>query len=61
MIDLKVYDNGDHTCLVWLTSDEKPIQDCRGFTIHKTLTASAGARAVFEPIESLGIHESRKV
>jgi phosphatidylserine/phosphatidylglycerophosphate/cardiolipin synthase-like enzyme len=46
MIDLKVYDNGDHTCLVWLTSDQKPIQDCRGFTIHKTLTASAGANAV---------------
>ena len=26
-IDLKVYDNGDHTCLVWLPSDGKPIAD----------------------------------
>lgn len=34
-IDVKVYDNGDHTCLVWLPSDGKPIADCRGFTIHK--------------------------
>ncbi len=44
-IELKVYDNGDHTCLVWLTSDEKPIQNCRGFTIHKTFKASATANA----------------
>ncbi len=34
-IDVKVYDNGDHTCLVWLPSDGKPIADCRGFTVHK--------------------------
>jgi phosphatidylserine/phosphatidylglycerophosphate/cardiolipin synthase-like enzyme len=34
-IDLKVYDNGDHTCLVWLPSDHKPIPDCRGFAIKR--------------------------
>jgi phosphatidylserine/phosphatidylglycerophosphate/cardiolipin synthase-like enzyme len=40
-IDLKVYDNGDHTCLVWLPSDGKPIDDCRGFTIQRLLKADA--------------------
>jgi phosphatidylserine/phosphatidylglycerophosphate/cardiolipin synthase-like enzyme len=35
-IELKVYDNGDHTCLVWLPADGKPISDCRGFTIERT-------------------------
>ena len=34
-IDLKVYDNGDHTALVWLPSDGKPIPQCRGFTIRR--------------------------
>jgi len=34
-IELKVYDNGDHTCLVWLTPDMKPITDCRGFTVMR--------------------------
>jgi len=34
-IDLKVYDNGDHTCLVWLPTDLKPITNCRGFSIRK--------------------------
>jgi phosphatidylserine/phosphatidylglycerophosphate/cardiolipin synthase-like enzyme len=34
-IDLKVYDNGDHTCLVWLPSDAKPIPTCRGFAIRR--------------------------
>jgi len=42
-IELKVYDNGDHTCLVWLPSDEKAIPDCRGFTIHRTIKANASA------------------
>jgi phosphatidylserine/phosphatidylglycerophosphate/cardiolipin synthase-like enzyme len=32
-IRLKVYDNGDHTCLVWLPDDGKPVPDCRGFSI----------------------------
>jgi PLD-like domain len=34
-IDVKVYDNGDHTALVWLPADGKPIPDCRGFTIRR--------------------------
>ena len=34
-IDLKVYDNGDHTCLVWLTSDRKRIDNCLGFAIKR--------------------------
>ena len=34
-IDLKVYDNGDHTCLVWLPTDGKPIPNCRGFAIRR--------------------------
>jgi phosphatidylserine/phosphatidylglycerophosphate/cardiolipin synthase-like enzyme len=45
-LDIKVYDNGDHTSLVWLPSDGKPIPNCRGFAIHKTLRATAGANAV---------------
>ena len=44
-IELKVYDNGDHTCLVWLPSDEKAIPDCRGFTIHRTLKPNGGGPA----------------
>ena len=34
-IEVKVYDNGDHTCLVWLPSDCQAIKDCRGFTIKR--------------------------
>jgi phosphatidylserine/phosphatidylglycerophosphate/cardiolipin synthase-like enzyme len=34
-INVKVYDNGDHTCLVWLTDDTKPIPSCRGFTVRR--------------------------
>ncbi len=34
-IDLKVHDNGDHTCLVWLPSDRKRITNCRGFAIKR--------------------------
>ncbi len=40
-LELKVYDNGDHTCLVWLPSDLKPIADCRGFTIRRVLNGAA--------------------
>jgi hypothetical protein len=36
-IELKVYDNGDHTCLVWLPEDEQPIANCRGFSIRRLL------------------------
>ena len=35
-IELKVYDNGDHTCLIWLPSDLAAIPDCRGFAIERT-------------------------
>jgi phosphatidylserine/phosphatidylglycerophosphate/cardiolipin synthase-like enzyme len=41
-IELKVYDNGDHTCLVWLPSDQQPIQKCRGFAIQRIRKASTG-------------------
>jgi phosphatidylserine/phosphatidylglycerophosphate/cardiolipin synthase-like enzyme len=43
-IDVKVYDNGDHTCLVWLPSDGNPIPGCRGFTIQSKRTR-AGQQA----------------
>ena len=36
-IQLKVYDNGDHTCLAWLSDGAKPISNCRGFAILRTL------------------------
>jgi hypothetical protein len=39
-ITVKVYDNGDHTCLVWLPDDGKPIPSCRGFTIRRLLNGS---------------------
>ena len=35
-IELKVYDNGDHTCLVWLPPAGKPIANCRGFAVRRT-------------------------
>jgi len=34
-IALKVYDNGDHTCLVWLPTDCQPIKNCHGFAIRR--------------------------
>ena len=34
-ISLKIYDNGDHTCLVWLPADNNAIPNCRGFTIRR--------------------------
>jgi len=36
-LEVKVYDNGDHTCLVWKPVDDKPIADCRGFAIKRTI------------------------
>jgi phosphatidylserine/phosphatidylglycerophosphate/cardiolipin synthase-like enzyme len=36
-LNVKVYDNGDHTCLVWLPADGKPIPNCRGFTIRRVV------------------------
>ena len=35
-LELTVYDNGDHTCLVWLPNDSNPTPNCRGFAIAKT-------------------------
>jgi phosphatidylserine/phosphatidylglycerophosphate/cardiolipin synthase-like enzyme len=42
-INVKVYDNGDHTALVWLPADLKPISGCRGFTIRRVLQGGAEA------------------
>jgi hypothetical protein len=36
-INVQVYDNGDHTCLVWLPADGKPIAGCRGFSVRRLL------------------------
>src|SRR6202453_4603081 len=44
-IELKVYDNGDHTCLVWLPANAQAIPDCRGFAIHRTRKLAAGGAA----------------
>ena len=34
-IDVRVYDNGDHTAIVWLPDSNKAIPGCRGFAIKK--------------------------
>ncbi len=39
-LDVKVYNNGDHACLVWLPSDGKRIPQCRGFTIRRVIQGS---------------------
>src|SRR5215831_885682 len=36
-INVKVYDNGDHTFMVWLPADGKAIPACRGFAIRRLL------------------------
>src|SRR3954470_13531455 len=41
-LNLKVYDNGDHTALVWLTADKGRITDCRGFTVRRVLNGAEG-------------------
>ncbi len=41
-IDLKVYDNGDHTALVWLPIQGK-IPNCVGFTVHRLLKRAGQA------------------
>jgi hypothetical protein len=40
---VKAYDNGDHVCLVWLPTDLKPIPQCRGFGIQRTLNGGEPA------------------
>jgi hypothetical protein len=34
-IDVKLYDNGDHTYLVWLPTDLNQIPGCLGFTVRR--------------------------
>src|SRR5262249_16208799 len=41
-ISVKVYDNGDHTALVWLTADRGRIANCRGFTVRRLLNGAQG-------------------
>jgi phosphatidylserine/phosphatidylglycerophosphate/cardiolipin synthase-like enzyme len=41
-LKVKVYDNGDHTCIAWLPSDVSPISGCRGFTIRRVLNGQEG-------------------
>jgi hypothetical protein len=41
-IELKVYESGDHKCLVWLPAGAQAIPNCRGFTIHRTRKPAAG-------------------
>lgn len=36
-LTVKVYDNGDHTCLVWMPLDGKPLRGCLGFAIRRLL------------------------
>ena len=60
-LEVKVYDNGDHTSLVWLPSDGQSIPNCRGFAIHKTLRASAGANAIESYVgELVGFSDDEK-
>jgi PLD-like domain len=57
-IALQVYDNGDHTALVWLPERAAPIPGCRGFIIRRRRNGVDGVLhgsvsftegAVFEP------------
>ena len=34
-IEVKVYDNGDHTAIMWIPSDLSSIAGCRGFTVKR--------------------------
>ncbi len=43
---VKVYENGDHTCLVWFPADYQPIPDCRGFGIQRKKTGADGKTAI---------------
>jgi hypothetical protein len=43
-IGVKVYDNGEHTALVWLPANLNPIKGCRGFTIRRVVQGSPGGR-----------------
>jgi len=41
-LSVRVYDNGDHACLVWLPTDLRPIPQCRGFAIRRTCNRTTG-------------------
>jgi len=34
-IQVRVYDNGDHTGIIWLPDGNKPIANCRGFAVQR--------------------------
>ena len=34
-LTVKVYDNGDHSCLVWEPGGDQPTQGCRGFAVRR--------------------------
>ena len=36
-VTLKVYNNGDHTCLVWIPNSGQAIHNCRGFAISRKI------------------------
>jgi PLD-like domain len=66
-LDVKVYDNGDHTCIVWLPSDGKSIPGCRGFTIQskrtragQTVTNYCHGFVGFTPNETLDLNNAWK-
>lgn len=66
-LDVKVYDNGDHTCIVWLPSDGKPISGCRGFTIQskrtragQTVTNYCHGFVGFTPNDTLDLNNAWK-
>ncbi|MGH9663510.1 MAG: phospholipase D-like domain-containing protein, partial [Bryobacteraceae bacterium] len=40
-LTLKVYNNGDHTCLIWFPADGQPIPGCRGFGIRRIANGGA--------------------
>ena len=47
-IDLKVYDNGDHTCLVWLPTDGKPRAEFRSAPFYAVILRTAARCRVEE-------------
>ena len=52
-LNVKVYDNGDHTCLVWLPADGNLIPNCRGFTIRRVVKDKGGQFKVTMEIPSV--------
>jgi phosphatidylserine/phosphatidylglycerophosphate/cardiolipin synthase-like enzyme len=58
-LNLKVYDNGDHTCLIWFPADGNPIADCRGFAINRTLN-SGGTKTVAYLRNFVGFNDGDK-